>query len=682
MGQKQLDLQNALINTYAFNLKFLQEYDSKLFDRIFSLSHAISAGLYKERYFLEFIESDLEFDIFDSTTNSYIYNKQPKRWNTRAVNQINFDANNIINLLAPDEYTKNITDLTHFKNPHIFDISNLQTNIDIRQIVEIIPTNITNKHKRFKQINKFIFFGTLSGRHIPKIIDKLNTVNHLVCENNLEIFRLSLFVCDYSLLARNGKSVVFSIMENQANYLNKINMFYYNHLIDANFFKYHSTNYSVDGYIENFITHIAALDPFLFNYSTNLNTIISRISTNSRLYPTINFSKMKLHHFIFEGKPILYLGAGPSLGKHINWVTNNQDKFIVVAMGASLKRLAIHDITPDIIVSIDPTKEPIIKQFNIDSKYYKNSIKIVSANTDTDVLRRVDNHNSYLFEVLREILDNNKPFSGHSVGETALKVLISLNTKDIYLLGMDLALDQETGSTHDTSHAEANNKFELSNEFLEKNSIANKKMFSLRGDTIIIKGNTKETVITTRIFEISRKSAEEAAISKKPFQRIYNLSTEGAFIDGTIPADINSIQITSSALDKQKAMIDIQNQLNLISSSFEEYTKSNNLKSNIEATKKLISYLEAYPYPASTADIEQFGKDFFEIFSDTCGVQNGLYEILITHYFTIFRYIQFYFNDKSLKISDEQVKELSYIWIEQLKGITQKYLEHLNKFYQ
>ena len=664
------------------NLIFLSEYDNELFTRIQSLSKAIELEQYKERYFLEFIESDLEFDIFDSATNSYIYNKQPKRWNTRAVNQINFDASNIISLLTLDEYTKNITDLTHFKNPNIFDISNLQTNIDIRQIVEIIPTNTSNKHKRFKHINKFIFFGTLLGRHIPKIIDKLNTVNHLVCENNLEIFRLSLFVCDYSILARNGKSVVFSIMENQTNYANKINMFYYNHLIDANFFKYHSTNYSVDGYVENFITHITALDPFLFNYRANLNTIISRISSNSKSYLTINFSKIKLHHFIFEDKPILYLGAGPSLGKNINWVIANQDKFIVVAMGASLKRLAMHDITPDIIVSIDPTKEPIMKQFNIDNKYYKNSIKIVSANTDSDILRKIDNNNSYLFEVLREILENNKPFSGHSVGETALKVLLSLNIKDIYLLGMDLALDQETGSTHDTSHAEANNKFELTDEFLKKNSIANKKTFSLRGDTIVVQGNMKENVVTTRIFEISRKSAEEAAISKKPFQKIYNLSTEGAFIDGTIPEDINSIKITSSVLDKQTVLIELQNQLNQISSSFEDYAKSNNLKSNIEGAKNLIEYLEARPYPDSIVDFEQFGKDFVKHFSDICGVQNILYEILILHYFTIFRYLQFYFNDKSCKISDEQIKQLSYVWIEQLKGIIEQYLAHLNKFYE
>ena len=675
-------LTQAILNTFNGNLLFLTEYDNELFLRIQNLSKAIELGLYQERYFLEFIESDLEFDIFDSETNSYIYNKHPKRWNTRAVNQINFDANNIINLLAHDEYTKNITDLTHFENPHIFDISALQTSIDIKQIVEIIPTNITNKHKRFKHINKFVFFGTLLGRHIPKIIDKLNTVNHLVCENNLEIFRLSLFVCDYSLLARNGRSVVFSIMENRTSYLEKLNLFYYNDLIGTSFFKYHSTNYSVDRYVESFITHISGLDPFLYNYNTNLNTIISRLSTNSKLYPTINFSKIKFHHFIFENKPILYLGAGPSLGKNINWVANNQDKFIVVAMGASLKRLSMHDITPDIIVSIDPTKEPIMKQFNIDNKYYKNSIKIVSANTDSDILRKIDNNNSYLFEVLREILENNKPFSGFSVGEVGLNVLISMYVKDIYILGMDLALDQETGSTHDTSHAEAKNKFELTDEFLEKNSIANKKTFSLRGDTIATKGNVKETVITTRLFEISKKSAEEAIVSKKPFQKIYNLSTEGAFIDGTIPADINSIRITSSSLDKQKAMIEIRNQLDLISSSFEEYTKSNNLKSNIEAAKKLIGYLEARPYPASTVDIEQFGKDFFEYFRDTCGIQNGLYEILITHYFTIFRYIQFYFNDKSLKISDEQIKKLSYVWIEQLKRIIGKYLECLNKFYE
>lgn len=681
MNQNFFKLQSALENTYKLNLMFLNEYDNNLFARINNLSGLIESGQYTERYFLEFNESDLEFDIFDSVTNAYLYNKQPKRWNTRSINQINIDANNIINLLSPDDYISNITDLTSFTNPNIFDISNIQTKIDIKQITEIIHADIADKHKRFKKINKFIFLGTLLGRHIPKTVEKLNTVNHFVCESNLEIFRLSLFVCDYSLLARNGKSVVFSIMDEQKNFMQKFDMFYYNHLLETNFFKFFSTGHSVDDFMNHILTHISGLDPFLYNYNTNLNTITSRLPILSKKYPTINFSKVKITKFIFDTKPVLYLGAGPSLGKSINWIVENQNSFIIVAMGAALKRLANHNITPDIIVSIDPTKEPILRQFEVEPKYYENSIKIVSANSDPDVLKKIDNNinNTFIFEVLRENLENNTPLSGFSVGETALKALILLNTKDIFILGMDLALDQETGGTHDTSHIEANNKFTLSEEFLSQNKVSNKKSYSLRGDTILVKGNLRENVITTRVFEISKKSAEEfISSSKKAFQKIYNLS-DGTFIEGTIPIRFDDLQKLPS-FNKTMAQQEIIESLIKCSSSHNDYLASKIVKKNIQNAYFLIDHLDSTKNPETLDDLMFLGKSFFECFKQKCGVQNNLYELLITYYFTIFRYIQYYANDKFVKISQQNLEKLSYVFVAQLKSIINKYISNLKNF--
>lgn len=64
-----------------------------------------------------------------------------------------------------------------------------------------------------KKIEKFIFLGTLLGRHIPRIAQKVDAEAYLVLERNIEIFRLSLFTVDYTILAQKG--VVFSIMDNQ-----------------------------------------------------------------------------------------------------------------------------------------------------------------------------------------------------------------------------------------------------------------------------------------------------------------------------------------------------------------------------------------------------------------------------------------------------------------------------------
>ncbi|WP_419671179.1 hypothetical protein [Aliarcobacter butzleri] len=70
---------------------------------------------------------------------------------------------------------------------------------------------LENKKKSLKnlKIDKFVFLGTLLGRHIPKIAEKINADLYLVLERNLEIFRLSLFTIDYTILAKNGASFFY-----------------------------------------------------------------------------------------------------------------------------------------------------------------------------------------------------------------------------------------------------------------------------------------------------------------------------------------------------------------------------------------------------------------------------------------------------------------------------------------
>lgn len=55
-------------------------------------------------------------------------------------------------------------------------------------------------NKSLKEIRKF---GTLLGRHIPRITEKINASAYLVLERNLEIFRLSLFTVDYTILGNS-----------------------------------------------------------------------------------------------------------------------------------------------------------------------------------------------------------------------------------------------------------------------------------------------------------------------------------------------------------------------------------------------------------------------------------------------------------------------------------------------
>ena len=92
LNKEQEALQNALTVTFLANLAFLSEYDNNLYQRIEGLSQEINLGNYKQRYHLEFVENDGDFDIYDNLMNKYLYNNKPKRFNNQAFNSINFDT--------------------------------------------------------------------------------------------------------------------------------------------------------------------------------------------------------------------------------------------------------------------------------------------------------------------------------------------------------------------------------------------------------------------------------------------------------------------------------------------------------------------------------------------------------------------------------------------------------------
>ena len=51
-------------NHFFLNLVFLSEYDKDLYHRVDELSRMIENGIYEEKYHLEFIMEDGDFDIW------------------------------------------------------------------------------------------------------------------------------------------------------------------------------------------------------------------------------------------------------------------------------------------------------------------------------------------------------------------------------------------------------------------------------------------------------------------------------------------------------------------------------------------------------------------------------------------------------------------------------------------
>ena len=187
MTEAQIQLQNALTTTFLANLVFLSEYDKELYHRVDELSRLIENGNYKEKYALEFLMENGEFDIYDIINDKYLYNKKPKKINNELVKKVNLDSkNSIINF--SEYYSFNNTmniEKDYFDLNYLEELSSITIN-DAQEYKNIVGKAVL-ANKSLKEIRKFIFFGTLLGRHIPRIAEKINASAYLVLERNLEI---------------------------------------------------------------------------------------------------------------------------------------------------------------------------------------------------------------------------------------------------------------------------------------------------------------------------------------------------------------------------------------------------------------------------------------------------------------------------------------------------------------
>ena len=108
MNESHLQLQNALTTTFLANLAFLSEYDNRLYHRIDELSRMIEIGAYKEKYSLDFVQENGEFDIYDIENDLYIYNKKAREINSKAVSSINFNTKGSFSILEQNYFADNV----------------------------------------------------------------------------------------------------------------------------------------------------------------------------------------------------------------------------------------------------------------------------------------------------------------------------------------------------------------------------------------------------------------------------------------------------------------------------------------------------------------------------------------------------------------------------------------------
>ena len=678
MTEAQIQLQNALTTTFLANLAFLSEYDNELYHRVDELSRMIENGTYKERYALEFNMQDGDFDIYDIVNDKYLYNKSPKKFNDNLVRKSEqYEGNYILNLpehFSPIHKNVSIIDKTNrFDFEHMPQFNTLSVN-NAWEYVNAIGDYINNKKKRLKTIKKFIFLGTLLGRHIPRIAKKVNANMYLVLEKNLEIFRLSLFTVDYTVLAE--KYVVFSIMDNVIDTETKISGFLKKNYLENYLIKFSTTKINIEEYIDNILNGLHILNPVAYDYNRMLYVHFNRSTKYIKdRYKFLLFNKTKKSLNLLKNIPVLYIAAGPSLDDNIEWIKKNHNNFFIVTIGAAYKKLLLNNIHIDVISTLDQDFKALNeKQFDDESveKISKNTIIFASNMTNENILKKFNRNNLFLYEVFSKLHKENIVFQGFSVGEITLNILLDLNIKELYLVGLDLALNQETGESHAKDSNSATTKLNLDAEI-------NRDTYSARESLIKVKGNHKEYVYTTPMFFSSIKSLEEKVKIKSEDVVIYNLSTNGAFFNGVIPAKQEDINFNE--LKKIKFGYDLfLKELNYYSSTEISLKSKEILKNEIEFIEKNIIEIIDKIKNKKYNNFEELLVDEYSILTTLdINKYDFLYQILVNYFQISAPYLLYHFNDIKIKDESKKVKKIQEISIRQIISIIEDYLVCLKR---
>ena len=210
MNDAALELSDTLLQIYRKNLCFLKDNFQAIYDDVEQLSSNIILGVYSPRYSLEYLEG--YFDILDLEKNCFYYGVDSYRDADERANATNYSKDGSLDLLRKGH-----------------DGLSLANGSDIGVAIPII--DYLNKHVDFKNIEflriyKFIFIGAGLGFHIREIYKKLHPYTILIIEPDLEIFRLSLFVTDYSEFHKDHRELILSIGHSRDKRSNAIDKFY------------------------------------------------------------------------------------------------------------------------------------------------------------------------------------------------------------------------------------------------------------------------------------------------------------------------------------------------------------------------------------------------------------------------------------------------------------------------
>ena len=669
------DIELQALKYYENNLNYLAESHPVLFKKLQLFDLAEAEGRLLAQYDLEY--KDGYFDVKSIKEDSYLYNTDSIKYAQKIANTLDFKKttslfNGLIDYEITQEQIDTLDSKEKIKGSNIRDILPV-----MRYAMKLAPKSTT-----MKKIDKFIFVGVGLGTHIVSIDKKIDAGEYLIIEDNLELFRLSLFTTPYFEIAQKA-NLYFAVAQNETDFTISMvrfleGSFFNNRYIKYNYFPAHSNTKLK--FIQN---NIASQNCLTFPYDILLQKFLRPLKRIKLGFKTIDIST-KFPASTFSQKPMLILAAGPSFKKNLEFLLTNSDKFIIVAVTAVLKTLHDHNITPDIVTHIDGIETEgnscMVHFEGFDAKeFLSKSLFIIGSHTPDSLLAILNKENVFFYETSTFYFDNFGTLSTPCIGTTSVVLSLWLNVKEIYLLGLDLAMDQDTGETHSGEH-EYNKKHDLDNADKIDYTI------SLRNNLIPIKGNFRESVLTTPLFYVSIRSlVSNIEAFKDDSQKIYNLN-DGAFYGGTLHTEIAKIPLENfETIDKEtlhKSLYEILN--SRAKDSFNE-SEIVSLKGRLANARYIQKSLKEYERKRFTNETDYL-YDLLGVVSSILKVNGREGDNLSAVYASYFQYIMPYMmdviNTKEVTKIIKHLKEMDAMFIRGCYSIIDYYIKEIEEFFK
>lgn len=666
------DIEQKAIQTFQENLLFFQTTQPQLFEKIDALNLAIDKGYYKEKYSLEYKEEGY-FDVLDTQSNSWLYGSSSIEHAKLSAKSIDFKKEGNLfetfyKVYISDEDVKRYETATIPETPYSASA----------KIINYAIKNAEFDKTTMKKLYKFIFFGTGLGLHLLEINEKLKSHVYFIVEDDLELFRLSMFVTNYKELTKYGAMLFFSIFEEEDEFQETSDKFLHEMFIYNHYLKFFQILSHSEQKIKDFQKNLLSQTYLTFHYSALTNSLLRSLDHLKNGYNILNISQKFDNKFLQE-KPILLLGAGPSLHQNIEWLKKNQDKFIIVTVTAMLAKLEKEGIKATLLTNVHGFNDALPHVENVkDIHFYDESIAMFSTFTTQEFVAHFKKENVFLFQGTSTFKKGFDGLASSNIGALTYGLMLKLGAKKIYLLGLDFALNQETGESHADAH---HYKKQLD---IEKTDYDVEDDISYIDSVITTKGNFQEEVKTNLLFNGFKHQCNLfTRVFKSEDTAVYNLSN-GAYIEDAIPLKPEEIASTLEDLNKTEVYHSLLKTYQKHSENFLSKTDIQSIQSKLAYINRIYAMLETYSkqkyhsmndfhYHLLGTFINILGEDFDKDAEDMNNVISMYLQYVAGYIFDII-------NTKELKNEKHHIKALNKIIISELKKIVSYFKDYLTDY--